>query len=543
MGRSLLQDIYASAPLASTLVPSVTATAPASNPSVASGEVKETNANGELESAPDTGSEQQQAVFAADAATGILLPPPSTEEIARYFSMIHPLKFSQPHQPLGSPFSPPLNGLTITAYDAGHTVGGTLWHIQHGMESIVYAVDWNQTRENVVPGAAWFDVTAAGTSGTQVIEQLRKPTALVCSTKGGDTFAPSGGRQRRDNVLLDMIRSATGKGGTVLIPTDTSARVLELAYVLEHAWREICAGNEDPMRETEVYLVSKKAHGTMRLARSMLEWMDKAIVREFEANEGGDVGIGNESNSQKKGKTVGPFTFKHLRLVEHKTKLEKILASDKPKVILTSDTTLDWGYSRDVLQHIASGQDNLVLLTESFASSKESEEKFKTRLGQELWKIYEQRIDGVANEKAADGELLEQVHTGGRQLEVTTNERGPLEPSDMVVYQQYLATQRQLQSDAQGGGETGLAENADDLDDASSTSSEDSEEEQGGKVLNTSKSLAHANRNKLAISDADLGVNILLRRRNVYDFDVRDKKGRDRIFPYVSTRKRNDEYG
>jgi cleavage and polyadenylation specificity factor subunit 2 len=103
------------------------------------------------------------------------------------------------------------------------------------MESIVYAVDWNQARENVVAGAAWF--VGAGASGTEVIEQLRKPTALVCSSKGGDKFALSGGRKKRDDLLLDMIRSSVSKGGTVLIPTDSSARVLELAYTLEHAWR------------------------------------------------------------------------------------------------------------------------------------------------------------------------------------------------------------------------------------------------------------------------------------------------------------------
>ena len=45
------------------------------------------------------------------------------------------------------------------------------------MESIVYAVDWNQARENVIAGAAWF----GGVGGAEVIEQLRKPTALVAA--------------------------------------------------------------------------------------------------------------------------------------------------------------------------------------------------------------------------------------------------------------------------------------------------------------------------------------------------------------------------
>ncbi|KMU90341.1 hypothetical protein CIHG_08150, partial [Coccidioides immitis H538.4] len=109
---------------------------------------------------------------------------------------------------------------------------------------------------------------------------------------------------------------------------------------------------------------------------------------------------------------------------------------------------------------------------------------------------------------------------------------------------QYLATQRQLQNTAQGRGETDLENAPDALDDASSsTSSEDSESEQQGKVLNFSTTLAHSNRSKLALTDADLGVNILLRRRNVYDYDVRGKKGRERMFPYVVPRRRGDQYG
>ncbi|OAX81713.1 hypothetical protein ACJ72_03946 [Emergomyces africanus] len=491
----------------------------------------------------------------------ILLPPPTSEEIARYFSLIHPLKYSQPHQPLPSPFSPPLNGLTLTAYNAGHTVGGTIWHIQHGMESIIYAVDWNQARENVMAGAAWFG--GSGASGTEVVEQLRKPTALVCSTKGGDKLALSGGRKRRDDLLFDMIRSSFSKGGTVLIPTDTSARALELAYVLEHAWRESAdtADGEDPLKIGELYLAGKKAHGTMRLARSMLEWMDEGIVREFEASHGGDNVTGggkgrpdgpNQRNpaaampdkrSDAGSKSLGPFTFRHLKIVERKARLDKILGSNTPKVILTSDTSLDWGYSKQVLQKMASGPENLIILTESFSVSSDTEQP-RSSLAHQIWSIYEERKDGVASEKAASGELLEQVHSGGNVLAVTDVEKTSLNANDLLVYQQYLATRRQLQNTAQGRGDSGLETTADALDDgSSSSSSEDSDSEQQGKVLNFSVSLAHSNRNKLGLSDADLGINILLRRKNVHDYDVRGRKGRERMFPYVAPKKRGDEYG
>ncbi|KAL4931216.1 cleavage polyadenylation factor subunit CFT2 [Aspergillus undulatus] len=538
LGRTLLQDLYESAPLAATFLPKASITEPGASTSAASA-ASVTEADGTTEPVN---------------AGRILLQPPTTEEIARYFSLIQPLKYSQPHQPSPSPFSPPLNGLTLTAYNAGHTVGGTIWHIQHGMESIVYAVDWNQARESVVAGAAWFG--GSGASGTEVIEQLRKPTALICSTRGGDRFALQGGRNKRDEMLLDMIRSTLVKGGTVLIPTDTSARVLELTYALEHAWRDAIKNTQDDvLKRGGLYLAGRKVNTTMRLARSMLEWMDESIVREFEAAEAADTAgqqsnTDGRSNDARQGKTdakgLGPFTFKHLRTVERKKKLEKLLSDPTPKVILASDSSLDWGFAKESLRLLAGGENNLLLLTDPLHHRKYSDkadESHRTTLGSMIWQWYEGRQDGVALEKGSDGEMLEQVHSGGRELSWTEVQRAPLESGEQLLYQQYLATKRQFEDTTQARGQENLDPAADALDDRSSSSSEDSDAEQQGRVLNFSASLAHANRNKLGLTDEDLGINVLLRRKNVFDYDVRGKKGRERMFPYVAPRKKGDEYG
>ena len=141
-----------------------------------------------------------------------LLQAPTPEEIAAYFGLINPLKYSQPHQPIPSPFSPPLGGLTVTAYSAGHTLGGTIWHIQHGLESIVYAADWNQTKENLLPEAAWL---SAG--GSEVIEPLQRPTAMICSSRGVEK-TNSLPRKQRDEALISLIRDTISQGGKVLYP-------------------------------------------------------------------------------------------------------------------------------------------------------------------------------------------------------------------------------------------------------------------------------------------------------------------------------------
>jgi cleavage and polyadenylation specificity factor subunit 2 len=522
LGRTLLQDLYASTPLASTVIPS--------------------------SSLSETSYSYSRSVSGGDESH-ILLQPPTPEEIANYFSLIHPLKYSQPHQPLPSPFSPPLNGLTITAYNAGHTLGGTIWHIQHGLESIVYAVDWNQARENILAGAAWLG--GAGGGGAEVIEQLRKPTALICSTRGAERIALAGGRSKRDELLLDMIKSAIVKGGTVLIPTDSSARVLELAYLLEHAWRKDSSSQEGPLNGAGLYLASKNIGATMRYARSMLEWMDDGIIREFEAIAGGIERQQNQSAEAKQTKGAGPFDFKHLRLLERKGQISSVLNNNitkdgKPigRVILASDTSLEWGFSKDVLRNIAADNRNLIILTEKMSPLKDDNRS--TGIARTLWTWWEERRDGVALESGSGGDSLEQVYSGGRELLITDVKRVSLEGTELALYQQWLATQRQLQTTLQSGVATSLEASADAVDDASSESSSDSEEsetEKQGKALNISTTLGQAGRKKIGLSDEDLGVNILLRRKGVHDYDVRGKKGREKMFPMVIRRRRTDDFG
>lgn len=514
LGRTLLQDLYSTAPLASTIIPP-------SSLSEASYSYSQSQSDSE--------------------ETHILRQPPTADEIAAYFALIHPLKYSQPYQPLASPFSPPLGGLTITAFNAGHTLGGTIWHIQHGLESIVYAVDWNQGRENVLAGAAWLG--GAGAGGAEVIEQLRKPTALICSSRGSGRVALSGGRARRDELLLDMIRSAVAKGGIVLIPTDSSARVLELAYLLEHAWRKESSDNESPIGTTRLYLASKNINSTLRYARSMLEWMDENIVREFEAEASAQANQQNGQNTQGR----GPFDFRHLRLLEKKSQVERVLNSGEQqigKVIVASDSSLEWGFSKEILRSIAADSRNMVILTERIGTSQDQNDT--TGLARTLWSWYEERKDGVAMESGSRGEKLEQVYGGGRELEIKDAKRVPLKDNELLIYQQWLATQRQLQTTLQTGFTSAIDPAADAIDDASSESSSDSEgseTEQQGKALNALTSLGQANRKKIGLSDEDLGVNILLRRKGVHDFDVRGKKGREKMFPLAVRRKRTDDFG
>lgn len=500
LGRTLLQDIYGSNPRAATVIPTAAL------------------------------AEVAYATGGAAGSPSILLQAPTVSEIAGYFSLINSLKYSQPLQPVASPFSPSVDGLTITAYSAGHTLGGTIWHVQYGLESIVYAVDWNLAKENILTGAAWL---AGAGGGAEILEPLRRPTALICSSKGIERAHIPGGRRKRDDRLLDAIDQTIAAGGTVLIPTDSSARILELAYILEQHWRrKLSSGGSDAYRHARPYLASKTVGSTLRFARSMVEWMDDGLVREMEAAN--EAQKGQRGGEDKTDQT--PFDFRHVQLVERKTRMQRILAGGKPGVILASDTSLEWGFAAEALQSLCSNPANLVILTEQGTRGSKAQNGLSTS----LWDAWSSR---VRNATAAAAEIvqLDEVSFSSRQS-ITQS----LNADETTIYQQYLARRRQMQSTQQGESLTSNANPAeaaaDDQSSASSDSSDESDSEQQGRALNLQATI-NQNKRKIGLTDAELGINILIRKKNVYDYDVRGKRGREKMYPFANKRNRDDEYG
>lgn len=488
-GRTLIQDLYASTPLASSTLPA-TALAELSPVTTAHG---------------------------ASNHTQILLPRPSDDELAGFFSHIHPLKYSQEHQPIGSSNTAPLEGLTITAYPAGHTVGGTLWHIRYGSESVVYGVDWNQARENVMSGAAWL--AGGTTTGSEVIEQLRQPTAFICSSKDSQKMGVVGGWRARDEQLFRHIRTTIQQNATALIPCDSSARVLELSYLLERAWADSAE-----FKNAKLYLASRTGDATMKYARSMLEWMDENVVREFETQ----AASRSAQNSTSKGSQ--PFDFKHLKLLERKSQLERALASSGPKIFLASGETMEWGFSRDIFMRTYANSATLIIIPikpkpQDRTSQSDSQLSVVDRL---LMRLEDENVATQLNEDFQ-----------WREAQITN-----LGADEAALYQQFLARERRRLDATSLGTGTTLEASTDAADEhsLSSSSSEDSDDEHQGRVLNTSVAMQHSKR-KFAITDEELGINVLLRRKNAHDYDVRGKKGRERVVPFIARRKRNDEFG
>lgn len=228
------------------------------------------------------------------------------------------LRYSQPIKLSGR-----CSGITITPFNSGRTIGGTVWKIKKLSEEIVYAVDYNHRKERHLNGSALINN-----------ESLTRPTLLITDTYNALTKEIVQ-RKDRETQLIDAIVSILQNGGNVLIPTDCSLRVLELCYLLDQFWGY-------HRLSFPILFLSEHGADTFNLARSMLEWMGDSITQAFASRE-------------------LPFDFRHVKPISSLADLERFPGS---QVILAPYNGIETGFSRQVLESVCEDAKNLLLLLE-----------------------------------------------------------------------------------------------------------------------------------------------------------------------------------
>ena len=179
------------------------------------------------------------------------------------------------------------NGLSITPLPAGHMIGGTIWKIvKDNEEDIIYAVDYNHKKERHLNGCA--------------LDTITRPSLLI--TDAFNAMNHQGRMKERDQKFLSTILDTLRNGGNILIACDTAGRVLEIAYMLDHIWRN----KETGLSAYSLALVNNVAARMVDITMSTIEWMSENILREFE-------------NSRD-----NTYKFKHLQLKHHLSDLEHL---------------------------------------------------------------------------------------------------------------------------------------------------------------------------------------------------------------------------
>ena len=222
---------------------------------------------------------------------------------------------------MASSSGPGLGGgaITVTPYAAGHTLGGAVWKITKGTDEVLYAVNYNHRKER------HLDET--------LLETLTRPSLLI-SNASGFTHKPAMKRKARDKALVSQTLDTLRSGGNVLIPTDTSLRVLELVLFLSQLWQS------QKLTQYGLVLYSHSAYSVAQEARSQLEWMSDKLQNSFDEAR------------------TNPFDLHYVRIAHEAEDLEDV---PRPFVVLASHESLEMGPARDLFVQMAPNPANSII--------------------------------------------------------------------------------------------------------------------------------------------------------------------------------------
>ncbi|KAG0235113.1 cleavage and polyadenylation specificity factor subunit 2, partial [Mortierella sp. GBA43] len=398
------------------------------------------------------------------------------EDIDQAFEAISCLRYHQPIELSGK-----CKGITITASSAGHTVGGTVWKISKDTESILYAVDYNHRKDKHLDGTVLLQ------SDGNAPQEFQRPSLMITDAfNAKQLLQPS--RPARDRALLESTVATLHAGGSVLLPTDSSTRVLELAYMLDSYWMA------NRIR-FPLILLTHFSYRTAHFATSMMEWM------------------GDTVRSQLTDTRENPFQFKYLRLCQRLSDLEKY---DGPKVILASNLSMETGLAREVFLrgHWSQNPNNTLILTERALPGE---------LARYLYDEWKESIGTLANKEVGNEVQLDNV------VELRVDKKVSLEGQELA---DFLAAQ-EARLERERADAALLERNRRTL-----LQEEDDSDEDEGSMDGDANNL--------------IELDMLLSKTGSHDVYMKDatKSGgffkqtqSYRMFPYVERKKKIDDYG
>ncbi|KAG5732051.1 Cleavage and polyadenylation specificity factor subunit 2 [Termitomyces sp. T112] len=465
-------------------------------------------------------------------------------EVQDAFDSINTLRYSQPTHLQGK-----CQGLTIIPFNAGHTLGGTIWKIRSPSSgTILYAVNINHMKERHLDGTVLMRQAGGG-----VFEPLARPDLLI--TDADRTVVLTSRRKDRDAALIDTITSTLSSRSSLLVPCDASTRVLELLVLLDQHW------NYSRLRYP-ICLLSRSGREMLTFVRSMMEWLGGTVSKEDVGEEGtGSRQVNKRKRNDDDGdeEALGAFAlrFKHLEFFPNPQALLQTYSSKDPKLILAVPASLSHGPSRNLFADFAAVPDNVVLLT---GRSEDG------TLGRDLFEKWDdsQRAD----DKWDKGRIGSNVMMDGT-LRLRMNHKVPLQGAELEAYQEKERAAKEKEAAQQAA----LARNQRmleaDEDDSDSDTDSDAEEDEVRQALEDDlmdadrDSKEDGGRRRKAdrgTGDVDWGIDGdegLTKQFLSYDIylkgnvsksisffkSVGGQATRFRMFPYVEKKRRVDEYG
>ncbi|CAA7260032.1 unnamed protein product [Cyclocybe aegerita] len=467
---------------------------------------------------------------------------PTVIEVQDAFDSMNTLRYSQPTHLQGK-----CQGLTITPFNAGHTLGGTIWKVRSPSSgTIIYAVNVNHMRERHLDGTVLIRQAAGG-----IFEPLARPDLLITDADRASVITSR--RKDRDAALIDTITSTLSSRSSLLLPCDSSTRILELLVLLDQHW------NFSRLRYP-ICLLSRTSREMLTFVRSMMEWLGGTISKE----DVGEEGTNSRQNKRRRDEdadddALGAFAlrFKHLEFFPNPQALLQTYSSKDPKLILAVPASLSHGPSRHMFSDFAAVSDNVILLTGR------GEEGTLARALFDKWNSSQRPEDRWDSGKIGRNVMLEGT------IKLTMNRKVPLSGLELELYQQKerAAREKEAAHQAQLARNQRMLEADEDDSDSDSDSESDDEAEVrdalGGDSTDTMRDDAgeggeRGKKSERGVDntdwyDGDEGLTKQLLSFDIYlkgnvskstsFFKSTGQSQRFRMFPYVEKKRKVDDYG
>lgn len=228
------------------------------------------------------------------------------------------------------------NRILLTAYNSGHSLGGSFWLITKRMERIVYAPTWNHSKDSFLNSASFLS-PATGNP----VSALVRPSAIITGTDLGSAMS----HKKRTEKFLQLVDATLANGGAVLLPTSISGRFLELLHIIDDHLANL-QGAAIP-----VYFLSYSGTKVLSYASNLLDWMSSLLIKEYE-------GIAAEDRAYSR----VPFEPSKVDLLLEPRELIQLPG---PKIVFASGLDFNAGdMSAQGLQLLCQDEKTTIILTE-----------------------------------------------------------------------------------------------------------------------------------------------------------------------------------
>ena len=242
-------------------------------------------------------------------------------KIISIFSQIKTLNYSQLIK-LSNINNKQIN-LSLTAYNSGYSIGGSIWLIEINNEKIIYAPIWNHAKDNFLNNCPLFNNS-----------DFIRPTTLITNSEFINSKLS---HQLKIDKLIDLIDKILISGTNVVLPTSISGRFFELIIPLLTNLKN----------DSFIYIINYTGLDNMKYLSNFLEWMNPNIIKLWEnnnnnnnSNNNNNNNNNNNTNNNNPSSTISTLASNRIKVIKLNELNNLIHTGNRPKIFIVDEMNM-----------------------------------------------------------------------------------------------------------------------------------------------------------------------------------------------------------